>query len=134
MTNFEKYKDVIPKLLKVESNYYLAVKNREPVNCYGTHCSECTFSNDENRPCSLMFIEWLYEEYKEPSPKLTKRERAFCESFAFALDKYIERTNLGNLFVGFRDEPKLALDNTWFKFIKNDSKWNVADLLKLEVE
>ena len=129
MTNFEKYKDEILKI--TETNSPIALKNNKPCNCKGRFCQDCDFNMNH---CIVDSIRWLYEEYKEPAPKLTAKERAFCEAIDFPHDKYIGRTHVGNLSIGMKYKTLMALDNTWFKFIKSGSEWNVVDLLKLEVE
>ena len=79
MLKFEKHKDKMLKLVDRDNGF--AVKNNEPASCNDVKCEEC-----EIRPsktgflCSSGIIRWLYEEYTPPLPKLTKRERAFCEA------------------------------------------------------
>lgn len=132
MTNFEKYKDEILRFTS-HSIGDIALVNGELTDCTMTPCDDCQFFCSKHQ-CPTPFINWLYEEYKEPAPNLTAKERAFCEAIAFPHDKYIGRTPVGNLFIGMKDTTLISLDNTWFKFIKSDSEWDVVDLLELEVE
>lgn len=80
------------------------------------------------------------------APKLTKRERVFCE---FVEKGYIARDENGNLIYYATKPEKGAYIHEWFssgtfmrlkkeffEFItwEDDKPWAVADLLKLEVE
>lgn len=131
MTNFEKWKDEILEITDAQCR--VAVVDGKPVNCSGMVCGDCD-CNKPRQSCAVSLVEWLYSEYKEPTPKLTKRERAFCEAFAFPRQEKIRRTVCGNLTLDAHDDG-YHLDNTWFKFIKaGNPAWTVEDLLKLEVE
>lgn len=75
-TNFEYYKD---EILEISSAKYSPAKvNDKLVKCDDINCCECEFYSDEDS-CGVSFINWLYAEHIE-QPKLTKRERAFCEA------------------------------------------------------
>lgn len=132
MTNFEKWKDEILKINKYGSA--IAVVNGKPINCGITDCDLCEF----NPRCNECRINWLYSEYTEPKPKLTKRERAFCEALYDMVDIpsdfNVGRTGVGNLYLAVGDRPKFCLDNTSFKFIECDGELSIKDLMKLEVE
>ena len=134
MTNFEKWKDEILKI--ANTNSALSLVEGKLAYCDNTICVDCEFCNDKD--CGAETIKWLYSEYTEPKPKLTKRERAFCEAVCDMVDVvrrfYIGRTSVGNLYIGLDGYPKFSLDNSAFKFIKFDESWFVCDLLKLEVE
>ena len=139
-TNFEFYKDEILKVSR--DNMIIALtKNGEIQGCNQTDCCNCAFGEWD---CRLRRFEWLYEEHIE-APKLTKRERAFCE----AVQKgWIARDECGDIF-WCKGEPKkrngiwsngddVCIDFTdlhLFLFIKWEDKkpWAVEDLLKLEV-
>ena len=131
MTNFEKWKDEILRLGR-DGQDGIACLNGKPIPCVTIDdCCNCDFNKDS---CDGKFLLWLYEEYTEPKPKLTKRERAFCEAFAFPHNEKIRRTICGNLTLDVHNQS-YHLDNTWFKFIKaGATSWRVEDLLKLEVE
>lgn len=145
MTNFEKYKD---EILKISKNGTIAVNKQKnmPVHCSTTPCSECIFRSDT---CTSQLINWLYEEYQEPAPKLTKKERAFCE--ILGTDYYIVRDKAGRLLITslepFTDGEKwmimgplfesfIKIDQNFFPFITWEpaKAWSIEDLLKLEVE
>lgn len=140
MTNFEKYKD---EILEISRTQAIAINKRRnaPEKCSCSVCSECLLH--EGRYCNQKAIfQWLYSEYQEPAPKLTKAERGFCE----ILQKgYIARDKNGNLFVydALPRRSKLMwsglnwrqLDCSFYPFItwKSGKAWSIEDLLKLEV-
>ena len=139
-TNFEFYKDEIWKLTREGKRP--ARVNGELVDCSFIDCDECEFREFEFS-CGATMLNWLYAEHIE-KPKLTKRERMFCEVVQTG---WIAR-NPNGLF-WFRDEPKRAVSIIWnsdkyknisdfeigFEFIKcaDEKHWAVEDLLKLEV-
>lgn len=75
MTNFEKYKDEIMDI-SIKGRRVALVK-RQPVDCHNISCTACDLYCEV--PCDVERLKWLYEEYKEPAPTLTSKERAFCE-------------------------------------------------------
>jgi hypothetical protein len=146
-TNFEFYKDEIIKRLK-EGKFttcslmevFSLVVNEDAKTlcnkkCAGRSCAECY----------IELFEILIQEHVE-QPKLTKRERAFCEAVQTG---WIARDCNMHLFY-FSGKPKLE-QGTWmtrvgqhcrikgiedaFMLIKDtDSEpWSVEDLLKLDV-
>lgn len=137
MTNYEKYKDELIKILSNNVICGLAIQNGKPAVCDGIPCSECDFAGQNSRSgtCAQKLKDWLNAEYVE-SPKLTKAERAFCESLYS--DTNISRKSNGYLSLdkGF-SHVYIATEfyNIKFKFITCDGTfWKVEDLLKLEVE
>lgn len=133
MTNFEKWKD---EILEIDGLGKLAVVDGTPVNCRKIDCSVCDFSKVSN--CERDILNWLYEEYKEATPKLSKRDKEFCEALHNIVDQpcafSIGRTPAGNMYLAVHDSVKFCLDNTSFKCIKATGEWSLTDLLKLEVE
>lgn len=141
-TNFEFYKDEILKIINTRNR--LAKVNGKPVTCVGTDCEGCEFYTTSSS-CDISTIKWLYEEHTE-QPKLTKRERAFCEAVQ---EGWIARDECGDIF-WCKGEPKkrygiwsngddVCIDFTdlhLFSFIKweDEKPWSVEDLLKLEVK
>ena len=108
--------------------------------------TKCDFHNTPD--CDVAMIKWLYSEHKV-QPKLTKKERQFCELVETG---YISRDKDGALF-WFDSKPIKGMyiwsnaGKSWslsnfinkkfnFHFITWDDKepWSVEDLLKLEVE
>lgn len=140
MTNFEKYKDEILELSKIGTIAVNKQKNM-PVHCSTTPCSECILRSDT---CTSQLINWLYEEYQEPAPKLAKAEKGFCEILD---DGYIARDKNGELHL--YNNPPYVTETDWrecghctklcsnfFPFITWESgkAWNINELLALEVE
>lgn len=132
MLNFEKYKD---KVLEIRgSNHEVSVINGEPVACVCV-CHLCEFENSDY--CLEKFVDWLLAEYKEPAPKLTKREREFLECFNIMENKKIRRNRFGlSVNYGFEENDKIsfAIYGKMFLFIKEGESWTFEELMKLEVE
>lgn len=145
MTNFEKYKD---EILGISRTQAIAINKRRnaPEKCSHSVCSECLLH--EGRSCNQKAIfQWLYSEYQEPAPKLTKKERVFCEIVRHG---YIARDENGSIACHFPEPQKniprhswhnfynykIFLDENSFSFIewKDEKPWSIEDLLKLEVE
>ena len=130
MTNFEKYKDEI--LILVRNNRGFAFRMNKITACKLTGCENCIFTGS----CIANRIKWLYEEYQEPAPKLTKAEKGFCEVIK---DGYIARDKNGDLYIennwGINRGYYMKLCSKFFPFITWESgkAWSIEDLLKLEV-
>lgn len=129
MTNFENKKDECMKILAGN----MALVDGKPVLCAGTNCYNCDFYETESG-CDEQALEWLLSEYKEPAPKLTKREREFLESFEHISYKEIFRNGCGLYVNSSKREYALSISRLMFPFIKQGETWTFADLLKLEVE
>ena len=146
MTNFEYYKEGILQLGDISE--IAITKDGEIRKCYDLDCKECVL--DGKGDCCLAIVEWLYEEHveKPKPPKLSKKERAFCELIGTG---YIARDNNKEL-VHYRATPHKHT-NEWtdhtasflmlnrfnslkFDFIKweDEEPWPVEELLKLEVQ
>ena len=146
-TNFEFYKDEILEIVKKRTCF--GVANGEVKSCDEIGCTEqCIFHEGKHFCLLYSIIEWLYAEHVE-QPKLTKRERAFCEAVQtgwIARDEHgdlgffvVEPTQVLNIwatnsFEGSYHIPKHM--SKMFSFIKweDEQPWAVEDLLKLEVE
>ena len=129
MTNFEKWKDEILKI--THDDYDVAVKDGVPKPCVGI-CDQCEFERES--PCIAKFVDWLLAEYKEPAPKLTRRDREFLDCFTHPATKEICRKSYG-LYIGNDVERDgLSISYDIFQFIKPDETWTFEHLLKLEVE
>lgn len=142
MTNFEKYKD---EILGISRTQAIAINKRRnaPEKCSNAVCSECLLH--EGTYCNQKAIfQWLYSEYQEPAPKLTKAEKGFCEIIK---DGYIARDKNGDLYL--YNNPPYVTETDWreyghctrlcskfFPFITWESNryWSIEDLFKLEVE
>ena len=142
-TNFEFYKDKILNEFIKEYQMHcfaLAMEIVTGVEFHiGCECGKCS-------SCEKIVFEWLYAEHIE-QPKLTKRERAFCEAVQVG---WIARDECGGLY--FYEEAPTKHGILWssnsgiyelpetiwelFSFAKweDEKPWSVEDLLKLEVE
>ena len=155
MKNFEFYKDEILNVMKSESNavFNLTVNKGKISCCSTTSCGDCKFY-PPGEQCNVRVLEYLFEEHIE-RPKLTKKERLFCELMETG---WIVRDSDERLFY-YRVCPKKFL-KCWgetlsvndlhfnisannnldtyvaFSFIKwNDEEpWSIEALLQLEVE
>lgn len=139
MTNFEKYKDEI--LILAKNNWGFAFRMNKITACKLSGCENCIFTGS----CITNRIKWLYEEYQEPAPKLTKAEKGFCEILD---DGYIARDKSGNLYIydnspsqrkndwGINHGYCTKLCSNFFPFITWESGkvWGINELLALEVE
>lgn len=139
-TNFEFYNGEIMEI--VEQKKGIAVVNNRPIICDNTLCNICELKCDF---CEWRFIQWLLKDHIE-LPKLTKRERAFCEAVQAG---WITRDKNGRIH--WRDNEPEKTEGCWygktiaiplnvlirdcFSFVKweDEKPWSVEDLLKLEV-
>ena len=143
MTNFEYYKKEILELTNKDMAFMID-KNGKIGNCDTCHdCKTCLF---DSNTCNAKVIKWLYEEHKE-QPKLTKKERQFCELVETG---WICRDSSDELW-WFKYRPNKNGSKCWdnggtmnyisnlsckFSFItwEDEEPWKVEELLKLEVE
>ncbi len=143
-TNFEYYKD---EILKYVHDYcsFPAAKNGRISTCGSIDCNNCDFNSPV---CFERRVEWLYAEHIE-QPKLTKRERAFCEAFQtgwIAKDSSDVVCWYANLpvkgdglwvetGVPVKTAMQIPIDFWWFDFIKweDEKPWSIEELLKLDV-
>lgn len=129
MLNFERYKKEIKEI--TEKGVRVAVVNSKPKNCHETYCTGCDLY--EFGGCAVNFIKWLYEEYQEPKPKLTRTEKEFVKCFKFKKDISIWRDGAGYIWL-IDEESNIQLDDNIFEFIKKGQIWSIDSLDKLEVE
>ena len=95
MTNGEFYEDDMNNL--EATGKYIAIINGQPKDCAEVDCNQCaryTPCGDHMRCSALKLMQWAFSEYIPPKPKLTKRQRAFCECFAAG---WLVRQNNGTL-------------------------------------
>ncbi len=79
MTNAEKYKDEIFKIIEEDDDFAVRKVNGKLdfFNCKpGVACQKCIFE-DAYLICGVVKIKWLYSKYNEPI-KLTQDEYDFC--------------------------------------------------------
>lgn len=149
MKNFEKFEKEIMRIASCGSS--VAVVKGVPQHCNKTDCKDCDFHGC--RSCVHRRFQWFYEEYKE-RPKLTKKERKFCELLE-GKDIWMVRNKIGTLYI-YTIRPVKGCDDwsasgyfctvryygifdvleTEFKFIQweDEEPWSIENLLKLEVE
>jgi hypothetical protein len=80
MTNFEKYKDEILKIIANSDCEIVAVKNGAPVPCDDIECDDCDIRDKSgNGACVSDLIRWLYEDDgADCSPDVSK-PKGGCE-------------------------------------------------------
>lgn len=131
MTNFERYKTNIADICDTGDD--IAIVNGVPVGCNTLYdCTECDFDGI-NETCNYQLLKWATSEYKEPAPKLTRREREFIECFIFPEAKRIARITNSKLTLS-ADGIDMIIRTNMFPFIKPGETWTFEDLLGLEVE
>ena len=140
MTNLEKHKKEILYIAKNNAKMAVSKKSLKPQYCIDTECTQCLFNPED---CDMAIIEWFCQEYQEPAPKLTKKERVFCEIVRHG---YIARDKDGSLCVydsfpvqrilSWFEDLWIKIDPDTFRFITWESGkvWSIESLLKLEVE
>lgn len=152
MTNIEKYMNTIVSIRNQDSTdvaVAMDIRTGALKRCSEVGCECCKFNwrYNANRNCRANIVSWLFEEYQEPAPKLTKAERGFCE---IVKTGYIARDAVKKCLVYYSEEPEIDLNGYYryspydsvelplepFSFITWGDKepWSIEDLLKLEVE
>ncbi len=77
MTNFEKYKKDILKIIEKNHKFYLNLKTKKIEECYSNFgCKNCAFDNDVI-DCDLATTKWLF---KEEDLKITQSQYYFLLS------------------------------------------------------
>lgn len=141
MTNFERFQNEITEIIYNKKSLIAREKNTGRFACCGDiSCAHCQFLHGN---CVVNMFEWMLEEYQEPVPKLTTKERAFCEIIK---NGYIARNEKGRLFFysekpvqnisGWRALNWTEVNRDYFQFITWESSkaWSINELLALEVE
>lgn len=149
MTNLEKYMNKIINICNQDSTEVavaMDIGTGVLRRCSEVGCERCKFSSrfNGNGRCEVNLVRWLFSEYQEPAPKLTKAEKGFCEILD---DGYIARDKNGELYL--YNNPPYVTETDWrecghctklcsnfFPFITWESgkAWRMEELLKLEVE
>ena len=140
-TNFEFYKDEILKIVNTGASF--GMLNGKLKSCMNISCNQCAFGKSPGCTCVTLQTKWLYAEHIE-QPKLTKRERAFCEAVQIGwimnLSGIIYWTNMQPR----KYEERLTFDpdshvarlkdiGLDYKEVSDNKAYKVEDLLKLEV-
>lgn len=150
MNNFEKYKGEIRKIAEKGEEVAIGKATGKPCECATFNCGRCLFKSvgysEEN--CGISLIKWLIEEYEEPKPSISKKDRGFLECLNEKY-KYIARDEDGELYA-FTSKP-MKKDGVWsghlalncdnnkfnidFPMVKQEDEepWLTEDLKKLEV-
>lgn len=131
MKNWEKYEKEIKEL---GLNDFAIERNTNKVyKCGGIGCGECKFYR-RGEPCGQKVARWLYEDYEELHPTLTKEEKDFVEAFVYT-DYYITRDAKEELWLN-GEIIQLKLRKELFPFITWESgkAWSIAKLQELEVK
>lgn len=79
MTNFEKYKDDILKIINSGYDMLPGVVNGKVVACETLRCDDCELHRDDNDNCQRRFFKWLYEDDGE--------EQNGCENCKYGYKK-----------------------------------------------
>ena len=137
MKNFEKFES---ELKKYEYNFGVS-KEGKPIPCAKNNrcnnadcCQNCIFGTNPNLTCFQYKMDWLYCEYDEPQPKLTKAEDEFLRAIEDK-DSEIARNGDGKLYL-FIGGSAIELQNKLFPFItwEGGKVWSIEELKGLEVE
>lgn len=151
MTNFEKYMNTIVSIRNQDSTdvaVAMDIRTGALKRCSEVGCEYCKFNwrYSANRHCEANLVNWLFEKYQEPVPKLTNTERGYCE---IVQRGYIARSENDvikhylsvpekdrGFWLTYDNNYSMPLDRNSFLFIKWDDEkpWSIEDLLKLEVE
>ena len=149
MKNWEKYEEELKSV--GTTSFGITHYDKKVLNCDDMHCSGCIFNKDnlwgDSRLCGYDKMIWLFKDYEEPQPKLTKKEKAFLDGIT-SVFIYIVR-DLDDKLALFTVEPYKINDATWgswgscillnsdmFSFItwSDENPWTIKELKNLEVE
>ena len=127
MKNWERYESEIKELGLGE----FAVKlSGEASTCANTRCCECMFRGAKGL-CRTAVVNWLYKDYEELRPRLTKEEKIFVD--AIVHPGYNIRRNGDGLFL-YGCIVSIQLKSEMFSFIDSGKSWTIGELKELEVE
>lgn len=111
MTNFEKYKDEILKIVR-EAHAHPALKNGVPVRCGNMpSCNSCEIAEGD---CCASFLEWLYEDDGE--------QELTCSSCKHFTENYNEGACASCRRVyedNFEPKPKKTRQSEFMKLFPN---------------
>lgn len=128
MKNWEKYKEDIEK---IGTLLFGLRKDGSIDGCHKIDCSDCQFFSGSG--CRKNTISWLYEEYEEPKPKLTKEEFILLNSLQYPMDLMIRRNGEGDVYLGTHFIG-VGLKKDMFSFILPGQGYEVMELKELEIE
>lgn len=134
MRNWEKYEEELKSV--GTTSFGITHYDKKVLNCDDMHCSGCIFNKDnlwgDSRLCGYDKMRWLFKDYEEPQPKLTKKEKAFVDAISNSALQ-IRRNREGELYLDI-GIASVSLNPDMFPFI--DCGWfrSISDLKKLEVD
>ena len=148
MKNYEKYDKEIKEIL--DKGFDIAVIKGKVKKCSESDCLDCAFDpRNSDDSCKLGFYNWLFKEYIEP-PKLTKRQRAFCEVFP---NKWLAKSISSESVVLYSERPEIFYTDTFnihitpqckfmiipeeiisFPFMEPNKIYSTSEMLKWEAE
>lgn len=134
MKNWEKYEEELKSV--GTTSFGITHYDKKVLNCDDMHCSGCIFNKDnlwgDSHLCGYDKMRWLFKDYEEPQPKLTKKEKAFVDAISNSALQ-IRRNREGELYLDI-GIASVSLNPDMFPFI--DCGWfrSISDLKKLEVE
>ena len=118
MTNFEKYKDEILKIIANSDYEIVAVKNGAPVPCDDIECGGCDIRDkSENGACASNLIKWLYED--DGKTKTNMKGCAECAHASKTIHEY-PCSECGRSYPDkFELEPKKTRQSEFLKAYPN---------------
>lgn len=66
MTNYEKYKDELIKIVLSDNSVAVSKNENALTPCTAIECKDCLFYSEDSYYCIEKRMKWLDEEYKEP--------------------------------------------------------------------
>ena len=131
MKNWEKYDKEVKE---IGLDKFAMDKRTDMVCMCGTiSCEDCRFHSPALEACGISAAKWLYSDYEELKPKLTKEEKAIVDAFIYT-DYKIGRDKDGRLWL-YAEICQLLLKKELFPFIESGTReWTLQELKELEVE
>ena len=79
MTNFERYRDEILKIVESSAYCQVAIKDGKPVLCEETVCAGCELDKEDRSGCVLNFMKWGYEDDDADCSPDASKPKGGCE-------------------------------------------------------
>lgn len=127
MKNWEKYEKEIQDLRTIT---FGLKEDGRIFPCHAIECRECEFKSTN---CDYERTSWLYAEYEEPKPKLTKEDFVLLNALKHPVDMTIRRYEDGELYLNIYI-IHVGLKKHMFSFIPPGSECEVVELKKLKVQ
>ena len=122
MKNWEKYEEELKSV--GTTSFGITDYDKKVLNCGDMHCSGCIFNKDnllgDPRLCGYDKMRWLFKDYEEPQPKLTKKEKAFVDAISNSALQ-IRRNREGELYldIGIASVSLLKFNSLIVNFINH---------------